>query len=366
MLNKEMNSFDRVMSSLSFKEPDRVPLFLLLSTYGAKEMKVSVKEYFSKWENIVDMQIKMKKKYNNDLVFTFFYAALEIEAMGGEVIFFPDGPPNSGEPILKSSKDIEEFEIPNIKNNIHLSKVLKATKALKSKLGDEVPIIGVVLSPFSLPVMQMGFEKYLDLIYFNPNHFNLLMKKNEEFCVRWANAQIEAGATAICYFDPLASPNIIEPHTYLETGHKVAKRALKRINGPTAIHLASGIALPVIDEIISTGTQVLGFSSSDDLDHIKRASKDRICLLGNLNGIEIVHWDKAKVEKEVKKLIKKAGRGGGLIISDNHGEIPLQVPERVLLEISEAVREYGKYPLNNDTKELITVKINKRKVKNLN
>jgi len=125
MLNKEMNSFDRVMSSLSFKEPDRVPLFLFLSTYGAKEMQVSVKEYFSKWENIVKMQLKMKKKYNNDLVFTFFYAALETEAMGGEVIFFPEGPPNSGEPILKSNRDIENFEIPNVKKNIHLNKVLK-------------------------------------------------------------------------------------------------------------------------------------------------------------------------------------------------------------------------------------------------
>ena len=108
--------------------------------------------------------------------------------------------------------------------------------------------------------------------------------------------------------------------------------------------LASGISLPVIDEIISTGTQVLGFSSSDDLDRIKRAAKDRICLLGNLNGIEMVHWDKGKVEKEVKNLIKNAGRGGGLIVSDNHGEIPYQVPERVLLEISETVRKYGKYP----------------------
>jgi uroporphyrinogen decarboxylase len=27
-------------------------------------------------------------------------------------------------------------------------------------VGDSVPIIGVVISPFSLPVMQMGFDAY--------------------------------------------------------------------------------------------------------------------------------------------------------------------------------------------------------------
>src|SRR6056297_3471119 len=172
-----MNSFDRVMCSLSFKEPDRVPLCLLLSVYGAKEMQVSVKDYFSKWENIVKMQLKMKKKYNNDCIYTFFYAAIEIEAMGGEVIFLPAGPPNSGEPIIKSNIDIEKFEIPDVKKNIHLSRVLKATKELKSKVGNEVPIVGVVMSPFSLPVMQMGFERYLNLLYFESNHFDMLMKK---------------------------------------------------------------------------------------------------------------------------------------------------------------------------------------------
>jgi len=41
----------------------------------------------------------------------------------------------------------------------------------------------------------------------------------------------------------------------------------------------------------------------------------------------------------------KAGKGGGLIISDNHGEIPLQVKEDTLLTISEAINKWGKYPL---------------------
>jgi len=63
----------------------------------------------------------------------------------------------------------------------------------------------------------------------------------------------------------------------------------------------------------------------------------------------MVNWDKNQVEKEVKKIINKAAKGGGLIISDNHGEIPLQVPERVLLEISEAVRKFGKYPIKENS-----------------
>jgi uroporphyrinogen decarboxylase len=63
-----MNSFERVMTAISHREPDRVPLFLLLSLYGAKELGMSPKQYFSKAENIVKAQLYMNKKYNNDCI----------------------------------------------------------------------------------------------------------------------------------------------------------------------------------------------------------------------------------------------------------------------------------------------------------
>ena len=341
----KMTSLERTMTAIGHHEPDRVPLFLLLSSYGAKELHMTVRKYFSDPKYVVEAQMKMLKKYKNDCVNTFFYAPIEIEAFGGEVIFIDNGPPNSGEPLLKSVRDIEKFEIPIVKENKHLSKVLESTQLIKAKVGKETPIIGVVMSPFSLPVMQMGFEKYLELMYFDKKGFNLLMQKNEEFCVNWANAQLAAGATAICYFDPLASPNMIERSTYLSTGHQIAKRTISRINGPVATHLASGITLPVIDDIVDTGSAVLGFSSDDDLEAVKEASRNKICLLGNINAVDMINWSSNRVEQEVKNIIKKAGQGGGLILSDNHGEIPWQVPEQVLLEISEAVQRFGHYPL---------------------
>ncbi len=340
-----MNSLERTIAAISHKEADRVPLFLFTSLYGAKELQMPIKEYFLDAKNVVKAQLIMKEKYSSDCIDTFFYAPIEIEAFGGEVIFADDGPPNSGEPFIKTFEQISSIEIPNIKQTKCLNRVLEATYMLKEKVKDETPIIGVVMSPYSLPVMQMGFEKYLEMLYFRKDEFEKLMKINEEFCVAWANAQLEAGATAICYFDPLASPNIIERQTYLSTGHKVAQRTISRINGPTATHLASGITHSVINDIIDTKTQILGFSSNDDLVEMKKSAKDKICLIGNLNAIEMVNWDSKKIQNEVKNIIEKAGQGGGLILADNHGEIPWQISEDTLLEIAQAVKDYGVYPL---------------------
>lgn len=343
-----MNSMERVMATLNHQTPDRVPIFYLLSTYGAKELGMTIEEYFSKPENIVEAQLRMREKYSNDCIYTFFYAAIEIEAFGGEVLFKEDGAPNTGEPIIKSFNQIKNMEVPNIKKSKQLKKVLEATKLIKESVGNEVPIIGVVMSPFSLPVMQMGFEKFLELLYFRKEEFNHLMKINEEFCVAWANAQLKAGATAICYFNPLASPTIIERKKYLETGHKISKRTISRIQGATATHLASGISLPVLDDIVETGSAVLGFSAQDNIQELKKKANKKICLLGNLNGIDMVNWDKEKTRKKVKELIYNAAPGGGFILSDNHGEIPFQVPEEVLLEITATVKKYGRYPIKED------------------
>jgi len=56
-------------------------------------------------------------------------------------------------------------------------------------------------------------------------------------------------------------------------------------------------------------------------------------------------WTAKQAETEVKRVIARAGQGGGLILSDNHGEIPWQVPDDVLLAIGDAVEHWGRYPL---------------------
>lgn len=342
---RSMTSMERVLSSLSFNEPDRVPLFLLLSLYGARESGLSPQKYFAKPENVVKTQLHMKEKYRNDCFSTFSYAAAEVEAWGGDVLFPSEGPPNAGEPVFTVA-GIDGLHVPDIQGVPSLMRVLDVTKQLAMKAKGETPIIGVVMSPFSLPVMQLGFETYLQLLHFDRPRFNQLMKINQQFCRKWANDQLNAGATAICYFNPLSSTDIIERSLYLSTGYPVDLTTIAAIKGPVATHLASGRVVPVINEIIKTGSKVVGIGVDEDVELIKEHAKEKLTLLGNLNGVEMPGWSEETALNKVRKLIHKAAAGGGFILSDSHGEIPWQVPEKVLISISNAVEEYGWYPVS--------------------
>ena len=345
MTQHRMTAMQRVLTTLGHREPDRVPFFLLVTLHGAKELGLSIKEYFSRAEYVVEGQLRLRDKYRHDCLYSFFYAALEIEAWGGEVIYMEDGPPNSGLPFIRRVDMIKNLVPPTVKHSPHLQNVLTAVRMLKARVGEDVPILGVVMSPFSLPVMQMGFDHYLDILQFDPGAFNRLMRINEDFCVEWANAQLEAGVTAICYFDPVSSPDIIPREMYLRTGFVVAQRTLGRIKGPIAIHLASGRSLPIIADIAQTGTAVIGSSSLEDLVQLKTACRGKLTVLGNLNGIEMRRWTTEQAEAKVREAIHKAAPGGGFILSDNHGEIPWQVPDDVLMTISAAVHRWGQYPI---------------------
>ena len=345
MSGNSMTSLERVLKTLGHQEPDRVPFFLLLSLHGAKELGLSIQEYFSKPEYVVEGQLRLRSKYRHDCLYSFFYAAIEMEAWGCEAIFREDGPPNAGEPFLHMAADIDHLTAPRVEEAACLVKVLRTLELLKSRVGDQAPIIGVVMSPFSLPVMQMGFDKYIELLYEQPERFRQLMRVNEAFCIQWANAQLAAGATAICYFDPLSSPTIIPAEMYPNMGCEVARRTISQINGPVATHFATGRCLPIADALTSTGTVAIGVSPLEDLAELKRTFGGKLSLLGNLNGIEMRHWTSAQVESKVKQAITQAGQGGGFILSDSHGEIPWQVPDDVLLAVSEAVMKWGHYPL---------------------
>ena len=335
----------RVLTTLGHREADRVPFFLLATMHGARELGTSIREYFASGERVAEGQLRMREKYGHDCLYGFFYAPVEVEAFGGEVIYREDGPPNSGTPFLRTAAAIRDLVPPRVEEVPCLAKVLDALRRMKAAAGDEVPIIGVVMSPFSLPVMQMGFEAYLDLMHGEPGLFSRLMAVNEEFCVAWANAQLEAGATFICYFDPVSSSTIVPRETYLKTGFAVAKRTLPRFRGPSATHLASGRCLPIVEDLLATGTAALGVSVEEPLSELRAACRGRATIVGNLNGLEMRWWSREEAEQNVRRVLAEAGPGGGFVLSDNHGEIPWQVPEGTLAAVSEAVRRWGRFPL---------------------
>lgn len=343
-----LTPWNRIAMTLRHEEADRVPLLLALTLHGAKTLGLSIREYYAKAEHVVEAQLRLQKRYGHDALMGFLYGALEYEAWGGEAVFAEDGPPNSGESIFPDGDHLDRAEPPSISECPGLQRALEVLRRLKAVAGEEIPVLGSMISPFSLPVMQLGFDRYLDLLFEDRPRFWRLMAINQAFSLAWGRAQLEAGATALAYGDPLASSEFLPPELYRETGFQVAQKVIPSLGGPVTIHLASGKALGSLDLLEQTGAVGVGVSCRDDIAEVKRRCGSKLAVIGNLNSIAMVSWTPQEAEMVVRDTLSKGGPGGGFILSDHAGEVPWAVSDDVIGAIAEAAKTWGVYPLREE------------------
>lgn len=343
-MNSPMSSSERLLTTLAGGIPDRVPYFLPVTMHGATEVGVGLDEYFRSGELVAEGQLRLRRKYRDDICYLFFYGAIEHLAFGGEVEFFPDSPPNALGPLLTSPDQIERLEPPSVADSPVLAEVLTAIEICSRELAGEALVVGVIMAPFSLPVMQLGFGEYLTLLAEQPELAARLVELNTDFAVEWANAQLTAGANAIGYFDPLSSRTVLDDATIRRLGLPTMIKAMTAINGPCAALFASGLAIPALDALAQTPAVIVGASSDEDLREVKAAAPSGMTVMGNLNGIEMRRWSPDEAFDLTRAAIAAGAPGGRFILSDTHGEIPIQVSSDVLLAITAAVEEFGIYP----------------------
>ncbi|MBI5068065.1 MAG: uroporphyrinogen decarboxylase family protein [Deltaproteobacteria bacterium] len=335
----------RVAAALGHREGDRVPFFLPANMHGARLLGVPLTAYLGSAELVVQGQLRLRELLGHDAVSGFLCAAAEAEPFGGEVVVHEDGPPNTGEPPLRSAADIERLRPPDPTTSPTLRRSLEATAALRAAVGAEVPVLAGGIGPFSLPAIQVGLDRWFELLHQHRPLAERLLRVNEAFCASWANALLAAGASAVALAEPLASPLLVPADRYRELGLPALRRTVAAVRGPVAVSTASAPCLPIAADLAGAGVACVGVSAADDLSQSKRILRGRAAVMGNLNGLEMRHWTPDDAEQAVRAALAAGGPGGGFVLSEHHGEVPFQVPLEVLQAVAEAVRRWGTYPL---------------------
>ncbi|MHA2364276.1 MAG: uroporphyrinogen decarboxylase family protein [Candidatus Hodarchaeales archaeon] len=338
-----MKPIDRVVTTIQNKEPDKVPLFLFFTVHGAKELDLSFPEYYNSGLNVAKGQLKLQEKFNHDCLNAFFYAAVEHKAFGGDVSFKKNGPPVSGKPVFNKVEDLLATELPTPEAEV-FDLIIKAQKQLFEEKGDEIPIINSIIAPFSLPIMLLGFEKWIDIIVFHPEIAKEVVKYLSGYSIPLANYLLENHATALGYFNPLASPQMVNiERDYKNISFDTCKNFFSSLKGLAVYGLAGARTEEVLKYLIEINVPGVMISSSDNLGKIKLEYGSKINLIGNLNNIEMIRWDKKQTEEEIKRCVEEGATGGGYILSDHHGDLPLLVKDETLYNIVEMRNLLGNY-----------------------
>lgn len=338
----EMTSYQRLSAVLRLEIPDRVPVVFVSSTHGARELGLSLPEYFSRPENVAEGQLRFTESVGHDNVDAFYYAVREAEAFGARPLLSEDAPPAMGEPIIKTEAAIDSLQAPDPLLSPPLQDVLKCTELIARRARGRWLVIGHVVGPSSLPILLMGEGPWLELLLFgNASHRKRLVQITRQFCVAWANALLSAGADVIAIGEPLATSTILTREQAERFVLPELRRAIKAIRGPTILW-GIGSICSIADLVPGLGVRAVSTDPSDDLREVKRAVEGRIALLGGLNDLAMLTWSPHDSETAARHALEKAAWGGGFILS-HQNEIPAPVGHDILAAVVNAAARWGRY-----------------------
>ncbi len=340
-----LTSAQRIGEALAGREADRIPFFLPVTMHGARAIGVPLRDYFKRPENVVEGQVRLRARLGHDVVTAFHYASLEVEAFGGESVLYEDGPANAGAPPLRTSAEVLALQPPRVEEVPGLVRTLAATRLLADRVAGDCPVLGAVVSPFSLPAMQLGLPRWFELLHEEPEVAERLIRVNEAFTTAWGNAQLAAGANLLVFFDPVASPDLVPDPIYLGMARPSVNRCLKALKGPVILGYASARGLRRIPDAVDAGALGVGGSAFESLAELKVACGGKLMLLGGLDSLALAASTPAQAAAAARAAIAAAAPGGRFLLTEHHGEIPWQVSEQALDAVAEVARTYGRYPI---------------------
>jgi len=211
---------------------------------------------------------------------------------------------------------------------------LEAIRILRRELGNRVAIVGKVYGPWSLAYHMFGVQDFLIWTLLEPEKVRAILRELMEIVVTYANAQVEAGADALCYGDH-ATGDLVSRQMYVDFLRDLHKEIRKRINAPLILHIC-GNTLDRMPDIAETTMACFHFDSNVDPAAAKAAVNGKISLMGNIdNSVTLLTGTPADVRAEVFRALD-----AGIDIIGPACAVPLTAPIANLLEIRRSVDAY--------------------------
>jgi len=326
-----MNSKERVIAALEGLLPDRVPVFIMSRHFSMRRKRVGFKACLEdlSGEKYADAQVDSWRAYGYDGVMDLEGVNAESEALGCVLDIYEDESPAVMKPRIQHYEELKDLQIPDFEKTPILQRQFNVVKALKRRLGPEIPVYGNVQCPFRSAVMLRGLNDMMLDVIGNPKGVHGLLEFTTSMAISYGKKLVECGTDILMPSNPLASGNLISVEHYKEFVYPYDREmvaAFKSQGTKTILHIC-GKVQDRLHLIADTGYDGVSVDSVVDLRRAKAHVGDRICLIGNVDVFRPLRKGSAQeVRQKALECIEAAGSGGGFMLSASC-EIIADTPE---------------------------------------
>lgn len=345
-----MTGLERLLTVLKLREPDVVPHFEFLIHQKVRDAILPGASY----EDFVDYM-------DIDAVAVFDKTAERYEPVdaskkivrdhwGAIVRFTSEDVPHPIETPIKSERDLDNYAPPDPHLPWRYERLQKLVKRFKGQRA----IVATLIDTFDVvrDCLRGDIGLYRDMIK-NPETVDRMNEIVLRYQLGYIKNCIEVGADIIVITGDYATTigPMVSPH---HTGRFITPSLKKMVDyihrqGKPCIKHTDGNLWRIFELIVETGANGLHPIDPEagmDIGEAKDKYGARICLMGNIDCGPLLCWGtQDEVRQEVKQCIRKAGKGGGLIVASSNSIHSAVKPDNYVAMVK-AIREYGKYPLS--------------------
>lgn len=303
-----MNAFQRTQARLLGQPVDHLPAQPLFMIYAADLIGCTYREYVSDHRWLVRGQLAVAERYGADLVSCCSDAWREAADCGAGLAWPDHQPPHALRPHLTSAADLARLSMPDPAGGGRMTDRLEAVRAFATQVKGEIPILGWVEGPIAEAVGLFGMTPFMKATRTDLPFTRALMDWTLEMELRFALAQVAAGADMIGIGDAAAS--LVSPAFYAQEVAPRERRLVDAIHAAGArvrLHICGSIRGKYA-AIANVGADLVDVDYPQPMDEVRAGVGADVCLAGNLNPVEqILHGTPEQIRRDFAACHAEAG-----------------------------------------------------------
>lgn len=284
-----MNAKTRFLDALHLRPVDRPPVAAVVTGITVPMME-RAGIYYPAAHNDVDqlagLAAAIWEHCQIEAIKLPFGMTVEVQVLGMDIDFGTlDTLPTDIYPIWDHPDDL--FIPDDFFDRGRVPIVLEAITRLRRRYDDEVAVLSSIVGPFALAAKLFGFPNLFPWILTEPDYVHQVMDRLTGLAIRYANAQMDAGADAIVLGEATCSGDLISPDTYRDFILPYHKRLCAGIHGPTILHIC-GKSSNHLPYIAKTGATCYSFDEGLDMALARQHLKGKVALAGYVPTVEVL------------------------------------------------------------------------------
>lgn len=345
-----MNSMERVVTALQHKEPDRVPVYPIISGASRRLIGASYKDWSNDADICAEALLKAKEEFDLDCIVTLIDLSIECDAWGQELVYPEDeaAHPNYNNCVVKEIEDYAKIKKVDYRTSKRMMMHIDTCKKLVEAADGEYPVVAFVFGPLgTLSMLRNQQDMYMDL-YDDPEAVHDAAREVNETLKDYCNALMDTGVNGIMFDTLFSSGAIMSKTMWMEMEGDLVKELADVVHERGCLVMIHNCGQKIyFDAQIETmNPTAISFlyppDDCTDFQECKAKYGDKVTLIGCVTPASAVIGTDEEWDLECKNNIDAMAKGGGFMLATGC-EYPANASFDRARRMVELAKTYGCY-----------------------